>query len=401
MPGSQELFVECIGKDSYGHRAYSPLAPSKHRYNWKSAPPKVDDHVVNDYDARQLTSDRSRLAIAELLDTTASVHNCEAARIGLYEVIVSEMMTSSRIGHDIRHLEAVADRAEISSELASVGVSMIDLAIGRMAFSKAIESAPTGLAGRMAFINALRKRPKAFSATQLEFSWLAPDICLRITTHLDDERNMKKALLDLVDEVILRRKLGRFTYGIVFSFFHCIIVRVDAKNSFTSTALLQFLPDFYATSPSTDGIIAIARLGYYCYTAAMTSRVVNNTLPPNHFLNKVPLDVLEHIAANLDPADLQSFRSVTPLFEPATDTLLRYPSFGYYRLLHVAEASANQARRKPDVLTTKAFSAVIPSSRTFVPELLVRPCHSGSSYFSVPFGEKTRRVEYDVKTKAA
>ncbi|KAJ6534030.1 hypothetical protein DFH09DRAFT_932424, partial [Mycena vulgaris] len=223
MPGSQELFLECIGIDSYGHRAYSPSTPSKHRYNWKSTPPKVDDRVVNDYDARQLTSDRSKLAIAELLDTTASVHNCEAARIGLYEVIVSEMMTSSRIGHDIRHLEAVADRAEISSELASVGVSMVDVAIGRMVFSEAARSFPSAWLD----INALRKRPRTFSPTQLEFSWLAPDICMRITTHLDDERNMKKSVLDLVDEVILRRKPGIITYGIIFSFFHCIVVRVD------------------------------------------------------------------------------------------------------------------------------------------------------------------------------
>ncbi|KAJ7496598.1 hypothetical protein FB451DRAFT_198888 [Mycena latifolia] len=231
--------------------------------------------------------------------------------------------------------------------------------------------------------------------------WLAPDIYMRTTTHLDDEPNMKKAVLDLVDEIILKRQSGCITYGILFSFFHCLVVRVDPDNGFKSTATLQFLPDFHGTpsDPATPGIIAIARLAYHCYTAVM-GRDVANTLPPNHFLNEVPLDVLEHIAEKLDPADLRSFRSATPLFEPATDALLRYPYVGDYRLLNIGQAlpvppKISRSRSGSDVIIFKTFSAVVPSNGEFVPELPVG-IYGGPSqaFFSIPCGEVRREIPY-------
>ncbi|KAJ7672112.1 hypothetical protein B0H17DRAFT_989058 [Mycena rosella] len=374
MPGP-DLFLQCIGVDSYGHRSYSPSTPDEHKYNWKSPPPEVEDRVIAEYDARQSTPPHSKLTIAELLDAPASVGSCEAARIGLYEVVIGKMMQAWGVGHYVRLLEAVPDRSEIPSELLPLGLNMVEVAVGRMAFSKG----------------------KSFAAAELkEFSWLALDICIRIVTHLDEERNVKKAVLGLVDEVISRRQSGSVAYGILFSFFHCIVLQVDRNNEFKSTTTLQFLPDFHSTSPSTPGIVAVARLGYHCFTAPKANGVAN-TLPSSHFLNQVPLDVLEHIATNLDPADLESFRAVTPLFEPVTDALLRYAYIGDYRLLNVVQASPiseQSGRSKKLIDVSNTFSAIVPSDGTFVPELRVG--HSGELFFSFKFGDGTRKVPYEV-----
>ncbi|KAG0703388.1 hypothetical protein DFH29DRAFT_444726 [Suillus ampliporus] len=54
-------------------------------------------------------------------------------------------------------------------------------------------------------------------------------------------------------------------FRIAFSVSHCAIVKVvkdTHMTMFSYTTALQFLPSFYAESPSTLGITALARLGY-------------------------------------------------------------------------------------------------------------------------------------------
>ncbi|KAJ7672111.1 hypothetical protein B0H17DRAFT_1243863, partial [Mycena rosella] len=394
MPDSPELFLECVGLDSYGHRSYSLSTPGKHRYNWKSPPPKVDDSVIDDYNARQPVPSHSKMTIVDLLQAPASAGSRESARIGLYEVLVGEIMQAWEIGHYVRLLEAVPDRTEIPRELLPLGLKLIKVSVARMVFS--YEKADEYLV--LPELEDLRIESSPAAELE-EFSWLAPDICMQIVTHLDDERNAKKVVLGLVDQIILRRQSGNFAYGILFSFFHAIVVQVDPNNEFKSTTTLQFLPNFHSTSPSTPGILAVARLGYHCFTAPKTNGVPS-TLPSHHFLNQVPLEVLEHIAANLDPADLESFRAVTPLFEPATDALLRYAYVENYRLLNVVRASPVVFERSesPDVIIHlfKAFSAIVPSDGTFVPELRVGNRARGAFSFSFPFAGETRKVAYEV-----
>jgi hypothetical protein len=299
MPDSEALFIQCIGFDSYGHRGYDPSTPEKHVYNWQSAPPKVDDHVLDDYNAHQPKAEPFA-SISELLGATGrKMSSCEAVRIALYEVIIGKVMSSWEIGRAVRVLETAADRADIPVFLLAAGVDMVQVTLGRMLFGLKVKTAPADPKGS-------------------EFSWLAPDICMRITTHLDNERNMKKSTLELVDEVAANRQPGSVTYGILFSFFHCVIVRVDSQNEFKSTAALQFLPSFYATSSSTPGIMAIGSLAYHCLDTVNVDGALN-TIPPDHFLHQVPLDVLENIAALLGPSELETLSTAATIFQPATE----------------------------------------------------------------------------------
>jgi hypothetical protein len=200
---------------------------------------------------------------------------------------------------------------------------------------------------------------------------------MRITTHLDDERNMKKSTLELVDEVAANRQPGSVTYGILFSFFHCVIVRVDAQNGFKSTAALQFLPSFYATSSSTPGITAIGSLAYHCLDTVNVDGALN-TIPPDHFLHQVPLDVLENIAALLGPSDLEALCAAAQLFEPAAESVLRFPHIADYRLIG---ANLEEKNGRPS-LRSKAFTTMVQGS--FGPAMIVG--ESGTQFFAVSLG---------------
>ncbi|KAJ7252429.1 hypothetical protein B0H12DRAFT_619633 [Mycena haematopus] len=366
MPPSPELFVEWIVFDSYGHRSYAPSTPEEHIYNWKAAPPAVDDCVIEEYAARQ-PNPKNHSSISELIGT-ASVDNCETVRIALHEA----MMGAWRFGHHIRVLETVSERADISKDLLSIGEDLIRAAVGPMLFSKD----PT----------------YTLYVKDLAFSWLATDICLRITTHLDDERTLKNSILDLVDEVALHRRPGIMTYGILFSFFHCVIVRIDLNGEFKSTAALQFLPSFYATSPSTPGITALGRLAYHCLDTAASGAVDNH-----HFLYRlgVPVEVLELIATRLAPCDIQRLCEAIPFFEPAAGPILRFPHIENYCLTEVLE---DEEKVNGSSLTRKAFSTRV---KHVLGPVLVVGSYSESS-FSVSFGEAgARKVNWKVEDEKA
>ncbi|KAJ6593218.1 hypothetical protein B0H19DRAFT_1365350 [Mycena capillaripes] len=268
----------------------------------------------------------------KLLGIIGDISGCEVARIALNEVIIGEILKGWRIGHSIRTLEAAADRAEISDNLLSVGLNM-----------------------------------EASSPDRLEFSWLAPDIYLRITTHLDDERNMKKGILELADELTVNHRPG-------------------SRNRIKSTAALQFLPSFFATSPSTPGITAIGSLAFYCLDRPM------NTIHPDHFLHKVPFDVLELIAVKyLCPSDVESLCAAVPPFQQAAASVLRFPHIEYYRFVEVLEDDAENKNKNG--LTSKAFSTMTQRS---LGSVIVVGEGTDSFGFLLQVGDSVKKVKWKV-----
>jgi hypothetical protein len=75
-----------------------------------------------------------------------------------------------------------------------------------------------------------------------DFVWIRKDVCLRITTHLDDEDNLKASIGDLVHHINASPEKVGTVYGIACSIFHCALVRVDKDElgtSFAHTSALQ------------------------------------------------------------------------------------------------------------------------------------------------------------------
>ncbi|KAJ7641316.1 hypothetical protein FB45DRAFT_899926 [Roridomyces roridus] len=302
MPPTKDIFLDSFGADFYGHDA---SAESQYAYNWTSPPP-----AVQDLDEYTTSTEDSALRIEDLLSLdVSSIGAGESARVAFYEVLVGIMMSKPNIAMLLRHLERLPDRNSISQDLVAIGVDMIK---ATLAFGS--------------------PRPKV-----AEYTWLSPDICLRISTHLDDERYRKKSVLELVREI----STGGVKFGILFSFFHCLIVRVDEDCTFKCTAPLQFLPSWYARSPSTPGITALARLAYHKAPLPVTSIDPEQGLSPDHILSRIPEDVWWHIASDLPPNALLTLSPHIPQLQTVANTLLRYPHVGTVRLLAAKPAVQN------------------------------------------------------------
>ena len=248
MP-SEEVFLSSIGADSYRHRAYSLETPEEHRYRWKSSPPPVSQLTIAMYDTISGSEDRV-VPIHQLLGIKEALSTPENMRVHVYQVIIGCMMAYYGHGYSLRALETVPNAEEIPTDLVELGRFLVALAIRPMAYTQ-----------RSTFFT-LRYRIEHGSDGVV---WPLPRTCLLITTHLDDDHNFKAAIMKLMDAAKDRTKFTQGTiHGIAFSFYHCAVVRVhneDGDFVMSHTPALQFLPSFYATSPSTSGITALVRLG--------------------------------------------------------------------------------------------------------------------------------------------
>ncbi|KAG2102582.1 hypothetical protein BD769DRAFT_1696530 [Suillus cothurnatus] len=139
------------------------------------------------------------------------------------------------------------------------------------------------------------------------------------------------------------------------------VVKDAHTMSFSHTNALQFLPSFFADSPSTPGITALARLGYrndptlfervvkLCgYNRLMSMRIQpgesphqgangGDDVPPNTICPPLPVELWEEIALHLEPLDLIAFGLVSTLCREAASMVLRYPHLYDYRLVDVSQ----------------------------------------------------------------
>jgi hypothetical protein len=185
-----------------------------------------------------------------------------------------------------------------------------------------------------------------------DFIWLRKDLCLRITTHLDDEANLQASIGDLVHHINKTQDKVGTVYGIACSIFHCAIVRLDKDKrgtSFAHTPALQFLPSFYARKISTPGIEALSRLGcqssgvefltaiseaYKCPLITYPELSITGSL-----VAKVPVEVWTNVGHFItSPRDLVNLASISPRAMSAAADLARYPWVMKFRLADVVDS---------------------------------------------------------------
>ena len=125
------------------------------------------------------------------------------------------------------------------------------------------------------------------------------------------------------------RALG-IVYEIGFSFFHCVVVRIDMddQGSFKHTPPLQFLPSFHAESLSTPGITALVRLGYM--SEPLDRLGIQPGEPPRDcLLDDIPLELWSKIAQYLFSVDdVIALGSISARSWAVANNILRYPHLG-------------------------------------------------------------------------
>ena len=234
------IFLKSISFDQFGHRALHEDTPAQYRYDWRAPPPSPHPESLAAYNSCHIRSSTS--SVHDLLDVPVALSSIERVRMALVKLLVKRCMVESGVGHDVRVLENVPDRDHIPQSMLQLALSLVNFAV-----EPPIPSLPCIPYGN-----------------NCDFVWIRKDVFLRITTHLDDEDNLKSSIGDLVRHInITSDKVGT-VYGIVCSIFHCAIVRVDKDDSgrsFAHTPALQLLPSFYARTMFTPGIEALSRLG--------------------------------------------------------------------------------------------------------------------------------------------
>ena len=235
-----KLFVKYISYDHFGHRAFFEHTPVQFRYDWRAPSPLPPSRSLIAYNSCPNLSSTS--STHELLCTPKPLSMVERVRTALVEFLVARYMTGDGVGRDVRVLESVPDRDHISQSMLELALSLVNFAVGPP----------------------LPEMPCNPLGNTWDFIWLRKDLCLRITTHLDDEANLQASIGDLVHHINEKQDKIGTVYGIACSIFYCAIVRLDKDKSGTSfahTPALQFLPSFYARKISTPGIEALSRLG--------------------------------------------------------------------------------------------------------------------------------------------
>jgi hypothetical protein len=324
MPPS-DMFLKAISFDHFGHCALYEHTPVQYRYKWRKPPPTPPPNSLIAYNSCRNRSTTS--SVHELLCRPAALSSIERVRTALMELQVTRSMAEDDVGYDVRVLENVPDRNHIPDSLFGLASSLVNFAIGPP----------------MIFL--LPRNPHRFTSGW-NFLWIRKDVCLGITTHLDDEDNLKASIGDLVHHINTSQDKVGTIYGIAFSIFHCAIVRLDEVGqqgtSFSHTPALQFLPSFYARKISTPGIEALSRLG--CLSSAAGGVELLTAISKAYYrrppmmqkesLVTVPRPVVAKVSAEVwmnvghfipSPIDLVSLAAISPEAMLAAAKLARYP----------------------------------------------------------------------------
>ncbi|KAH9077835.1 hypothetical protein EDB83DRAFT_2346442 [Lactarius deliciosus] len=340
---NDDQFLGWIGFDHYGHRAYRSSTPSEYRYCWNAPPPIVTDATLELYKSQAVAGSA---ALSDLLAVPERMSDKEAVHVQVLQAIIGNLMRVDHIDLLVQRLAQVSDHSHLSMQERSLAGYLFDIAIDPQIFSA-----------------------KQMAQCKSQTQWRRQNLCVHLATHLDDERNLQAAVGGLVADAMKCPDNSRgIIYGVAFSIFHCVIVRINTQSGFTfeHSDALQFLPSFYADTPSTPGITALARLGYNS-DVEVISRVAHAhvhwsvDLPNSSRLIKpitrtdvvmghargvmeppgggrigqlLPQEIWEHVALELyDPIDLLMLAWFSAGCKSAAERVLRYSMIGEYRLV--------------------------------------------------------------------
>ncbi|OAX37244.1 hypothetical protein K503DRAFT_743039 [Rhizopogon vinicolor AM-OR11-026] len=329
-------FLEYISKDHYGNVACAPACPPGCKYN-KPVPPSVHDSDLATYQSLACTG--AHIGLSDLLAISDALSPGEHVRVPLLETMIGQCMIRSDTASLIYELELASNHDQLMDEEWLTACTMANFAFVPQMFGTHIS------------------HPQL---NRKEFTWVREDTVVCISTHLDDERCLQASISRLIDAILEEKDNPGDYFGVAFSVYHCAIVKVvkDAHiTTFSHTTPFEFLPSFYADSPSTPGITALARLGnrvdpalfvrimeinqtnednWHTYQQKSPPQGVDDTLPKIS-CKELPIELWREVALHLQSSDLIAFGLVSDLCREAATMVLRYPHVCGYRLVAVAK----------------------------------------------------------------
>lgn len=307
----RDMFVKAISFDHFGHRAYDKSLPEEYRYDWHPSPPAPEPRFLDVYASH--CDESSKVSIHEVLGIPHDLSAPERARTRLMEAVVIRVLEEQSVGHDLRVLESVPNRDQMSGEVRSLACLLVRLAVG-------LPIPPT---------HSPNENPR-------DFKWFGNNLCLYLTTHLEDTRTLQASVGALIHHIKDTPQKPGVIYGVACSMFHCVVVCVDKNggSTYKHTPALQFLPSFYSTTSATPGIEALSRLG--CRTILESHTYLHGLWNTRGIADRrrLPIELwLEICSYIVSPSDLIHLGVALPEAMPVTTDLLQYPYIWRYRLM--------------------------------------------------------------------
>ena len=178
----ENIFLESISFDHFGHRALSEYAPIQSRYDWRALPPIPSPESLVAYDSCHIRSSTS--SVHDLLNVPEELSSIERVRTTFTELLVTRRMTEHVVGHYVSVLENAPDRDHIPHSVLELALFLVKFSVGPPICS--LDLYPCS---DWPYKN------------EGDFIWIRKDACLRITTHLDDEDNLRASIGDLVHHI--------------------------------------------------------------------------------------------------------------------------------------------------------------------------------------------------------
>ncbi|TFK34231.1 hypothetical protein BDQ12DRAFT_613887, partial [Crucibulum laeve] len=208
----QKIFLKPISVDHYGNRGCADSTPEEYRYNWAASPPIVNPKLNELYHSLYIPA-RAGLPVHVVCGLPEDPSRRETVRIRLYEVLVGLCLRKSNTASSLHRLENASMRFEIPEMLVTLAVGLVALVLHPIIIRS---SRPVRLERLQTLVTSIK-----------EYTWIHPDVCIFVTTHLNDASNRQAAITGIITEMRRRPYVTKVTYGICFSFFHCIIVRIN------------------------------------------------------------------------------------------------------------------------------------------------------------------------------
>ncbi|KAA1477256.1 hypothetical protein DENSPDRAFT_875157 [Dentipellis sp. KUC8613] len=260
MPPRAAL-AQYVGRDAYGHVACARGTPLRFRYAWKVPPPPAAPRALRMY--QRLFHDSGTQEAHRVLDMPAgrTVTHRDAARVRMLEVLVGNLVADAEHARLLRAQEKVPAPEDIPPPLAALLYGFVFVAAYPMAYCTSAYS--------------VHKDIDIGDPEKLQ--WPRSNLCALVWTHLDDDHSLRVGVARLAQEVLQAETQDGelLVHGVLISGPHIVIVRISRgkskikgapstsgslTTSCTHTPPLPFLPSWYANSPSTPGLAALARL---------------------------------------------------------------------------------------------------------------------------------------------
>ncbi|KAF8648759.1 hypothetical protein AX16_006186 [Volvariella volvacea WC 439] len=387
-----DVFVKSIACSPYGHRSVDPDTPEEYRYDWSSPPPSVKSAILDRYKS----ADPKIQGVHQMLGIPETLSEVEMARKGVYQTLVGSLLALKTVSKMLYELEKIEDSSQYHQDSfyehfarILLGITlrpMFFLGDGQSGYLDSYRKKRYSNAkGR--YVKSRNIKPNADvwvieeevarkngedAPDRISFfpepgrpaskpMWLRPGLCVQLATHLTDEANLQAGVVSIQEEILgnpVAKTHPGVYFGVLCSFFHCVIVAVDttagSSSELAHTPALQLLPSLSETSLETVGLTALSRLGCYVGLVIPLLRSSGPTTPPTRTQASngaststgfdLPLDAWALISGYThDVKTLVHLSHVSRTCREAANMALRWPRVNRFKV--IGDASEDLAKK--------------------------------------------------------